>query len=574
MRDVSSLSITFNIMKTYIILIVACLSLLSGKLQAQQAPNWQWAVSPGGGAINDIVIDDAGNIYSTGSFSGSRVFGSTTLQSAFSTAYIAKQSSDGSYLWAIMPTASSTDYHYSTGSKLAIKNNYLYLTGFYLSDSLSFGSTTLIISSDGINSNLTDLFVAKIDLNGQWQWAVGGLGTKEDYAIGIALKSNGNSVIYGSFSSPTLQLGTYTLTNSSVQGDDDMFIAEISSNGVWEWASSASGNYDEYPSDVLIDENDNIYLTGIFSSPTLTCGIHSVASQQYWYNLFLAKANSLGEWQWLTSAIGASDPTPYSLNFSSTHDLLLCGSYSTSNIAFGSTLLSNPNVPTTNWSNNLDIFIATADTNGNWLSAIRPDATGYNTVLDACTDLLGNIYLTGGFSTNNSTFGSTTLVNQSNPSFFYDVFVCKISESGISEWAIRAGAGDTEVSSTIAIDNNQNVYVGGYFNQPNTSFGSITLPFIQSGSLVCSFLARLGNNTTGLSSEFSTPAFILNPNPARETVQLSGLPSATAILLDALGRTVRTVSLIQGAATLDVRGLPAGLYVVRAGSTTWQLVVE
>ena len=47
-----------------------------------------------------------------------------------------------------------------------------------------------------------------------------------------------------------------------------------------------------------------------------------------------------------------------------------------------------------------------------------------------------------------------------------------------------------------------------------------------------------------------------------------------AILLDGLGRVVRVVALTQGAATLDVRGLAAGLYVVRCGGVTRRLVVE
>ncbi len=88
-------------------------------------------------------------------------------------------------------------------------------------------------------------------------------------------------------------------------------------------------------------------------------------------------------------------------------------------------------------------------------------------------------------------------------------------------------------------------------------------------------IARLGT-TTGLSEALSSPAFTLAPNPTRTTATLTGLSpnETTATLFDGLGRAVQTVPLSAGAATLDVRGLPAGLYTVRIGAAARRLVVE
>jgi alpha-tubulin suppressor-like RCC1 family protein len=67
----------------------------------------------------------------------------------------------------------------------------------------------------------------------------------------------------------------------------------------------------------------------------------------------------------------------------------------------------------------------------------------------------------------------------------------------------------------------------------------------------------------------------LAPNPAHGAVQVLGLaPDATLVVYDELGRTVRPA-----AATLDVTGLPAGIYLVRATAPhqapqTARLVVE
>ena len=78
-----------------------------------------------------------------------------------------------------------------------------------------------------------------------------------------------------------------------------------------------------------------------------------------------------------------------------------------------------------------------------------------------------------------------------------------------------------------------------------------------------------------LTASPETATFSLWPNPAHATVQLCGAPRAAVTLRDGLGRTIRTAVLdATGAATLDVRTLPAGIYSVRVGGAVRRLVVE
>lgn len=70
--------------------------------------------------------------------------------------------------------------------------------------------------------------------------------------------------------------------------------------------------------------------------------------------------------------------------------------------------------------------------------------------------------------------------------------------------------------------------------------------------------------------------FRLAPNPAASSVRLIGAPAGLVIVFDGLGRVVRTATAAGGTAEtgVSVEGLPAGLYVVRAGGQARRLVVE
>ena len=92
--------------------------------------------------------------------------------------------------------------------------------------------------------------------------------------------------------------------------------------------------------------------------------------------------------------------------------------------------------------------------------------------------------------------------------------------------------------------------------------------------------------TVGLAPEAEAALFSLNvyPNPADDELTivrhaanpgLSGADAYDVSLLDGLGRTVRHLSTVRDELTvLDLHGLPAGLYVVRAGGLSRRVVVK
>jgi hypothetical protein len=141
-----------------------------------------------------------------------------------------------------------------------------------------------------------------------------------------------------------------------------------------------------------------------------------------------------------------------------------------------------------------------------------------------------------------------------------------LTDAGSVIWALGAGGpGDDQVSGLDA--SGAQVYLAGRFNSSALTFGSTRLS--NPGPVNVGFLAWLTDAAVlGTAAETYVPAG-LYPNPAssRATLRLPAAEGREPVALtDALGRVVRRYPAPAGSeVTLDLRGLPAGLYLLRVG---------
>lgn len=155
----------------------------------------QWSKVVGGtGQIyaTGIVCDDSGFFYITGSFAGTINFDSVQVSSAWGRdPYIAKYDSEGNFLWVSFAHGIVADDH---SYSIAIsKQGFLYITGFF------YGN--ILFGNHWINSNgYTDIFIAKCDGEGNFLWARNaGASNYDDYGQAIATDDSGNVYATGSF---------------------------------------------------------------------------------------------------------------------------------------------------------------------------------------------------------------------------------------------------------------------------------------------------------------------------------------------------------------------------------------
>ncbi|MFC7666229.1 hypothetical protein ACFQT0_01380 [Hymenobacter humi] len=93
-------------------------------------------------------------------------------------------------------------------SALAVNGTNVYVTGFFNTDILPLGSTTLANAGIG-----TDVFVTKLTDTGNFVWGQHAGGTANDYARSIAVRGT-DVYVAGDFSSDTARFGSTTLINT------------------------------------------------------------------------------------------------------------------------------------------------------------------------------------------------------------------------------------------------------------------------------------------------------------------------------------------------------------------------
>ncbi len=236
---------------------------------------WQWVRTFGGTDVerdNDIVLDSAGNVYIAGGFYGVKPFGNFAVASTNNSRdiFVMKYDANGNFQW-VTTTGSALD---DRANGIAIDNQqHLYLTGEFR-DHVMFGADTL--NNYGGPSG-RDIFVARMDLDGNWLWAKrAGSTSGGDAGRALTVNDDGNIFVTGQCrglvkfgNDTTLQTGT-----DSIQA----FVAAIDSLGDWKWAMQAGSPLEDRGYGVAVDDSCRLYFCGYFDLPSAQFGPQNITS--------------------------------------------------------------------------------------------------------------------------------------------------------------------------------------------------------------------------------------------------------------------------------------------------------
>jgi hypothetical protein len=373
------------------------------KYDAEGTFQWARGVGGTGGDFGySVAVDGSGNVVLVGTFTGSAVFGVTTLTSAGgSDIFVVKYDAGGAVQWVRAAGGTSSDL--ARGVAIDGFGNVI-VTGTF-QGSATFGAATFT-SAGG-----RDIFLAEYNAAGTVSWVLSAGGANDDDVAGVAADGSGNVALTGTFQG-SATFGATTITSA---GGSDAFVARYDAVGNLAWAHSAGGADSESGSGVAIDKSGNVVVTGYFGG-TATFGGTTLTSAGA-YDVFVARYNAAGALLWARSAGGpVDDDTGNGVAVDGSGNVAVTGSFG-GVATFGATTRTSAGAA--------DVFVARYNAAGTLTWVHRAGGVGDDSGSGVAVDKSGNVIVAGTFE-DGAVFGTTTLPNAGGN----DVFIARVSSSG------------------------------------------------------------------------------------------------------------------------------------------------
>ena len=310
-------------------------------------------------------------------------------------------------------------------------------------NSVNFGGGTLT------SAGMSDVFIAKYSAAGTHICSLAVGGTGDERAYSVAVDSNGDIAVTGTFQG-SVNFGGVTKTSNGVA---DGYVAKYSSNcsTTAQWVRTWGSVNDEAGYGVAFDSNRDVVVTGYFISYS-DFGGGMVQSTDGLPEAFVAKyAGTTGAYQWAHALKSANYTAGRSVAIDSANNVVIAGTFS------GSIKQDQQSTLLVTSRGAGDGFIVKYSPTGvlQWASSFG--STGEDAVYGVAVDKGGNIAVAGSFVgtilfTGGGSFTSAGLS---------DGFVARFSPMGNYLWATQLGGTDVDVGYSVASDDVGNVVVTG-----------------------------------------------------------------------------------------------------------------
>jgi beta-propeller repeat-containing protein len=275
----------------------------------------------------------------------------------------------------------------------------------------------------GPNLGELDVFLTKYDLAGNELWTRHSGTRDDDNSFSVAADSAGNTYIGG-------------YNKGSLDGPNpgyayhDAYLTKFDPMGVEVWSQQIGSINQDYGFAVTVDGQDNIYLSG--SAAGSLGGPHAGHD-----DAFLIKFDPSGAEFWSRQIGTPNDDVARSVAVDNAGNVYISGS------TFGS--LGGPNAGFN------DAFVTKFDPSGGDLWTRQIGTMERDNSTSVAVDLAGNVYITG------FTSGSLGGANQGGS----DAYLTKFDPAGTELWSRQVGTFLSDASYSVAVDKAGNAYITG-----------------------------------------------------------------------------------------------------------------
>lgn len=529
-------------------------------LQAQNV-NFEWAKHIDSDLESfgrSTVLDAVGNVYITGWYNGTTDFdpglGVFTLTSPSTNVFILKLDPLGNFLWVRNFAGTAQENGYS----IALDNaRNIYATG-------SFEGTCDFDPGAGVfnltSAGLADIFVLKLDANGNFTWAKQIGANVNDISMSIALDQNADPYLTGRFSNVVDFDPGPGIYNIIPTGYTDIFVCKLNTNGNFVWAKHVGASLDQCEgSSLTTDGAGSVLVTGSFNATAdfdPGPGLFNLTSFGA-TDIFILKLDMNGNFIWAKQLGGFSSQEGFSVKADIAGNIYTTG-------FFGAVADFDPGPGVYNLgsvSSDANIFISKLDINGNfvWARAMGGNLDDYGRSI--WVDAAGNVYSTGNFN-GTADFDpgpgiyNMTAIGSSN------AFISKLDNSGNFAWARQFEGTGASLNYSISISNTASIYTTGFFVgtvdfDPGPGVYVLTNGVAGYGNLFVNKLSQCANTSAYIFSAAACSEYTLNG----QTYTATGVYTQT--LVNAAGcDSIITLN-------LSINNRYTAFSVAACGSYTW-----
>jgi len=227
-----------------------------------------WAKSFGGSNTDSpagVGVDNSGNVYISGTYGGAIDLDPSASTFSFFAGsievFVLKLDASGNFVWGKSMGSGANDY--ATAMCLDASGN-VYTAGTFES-MMDFDPGAGVYQITPFGSGGTDVFVSKLDANGNFVWAVNMGGVSSEQPNSICVDALFNVYTTGDFRGVAdFDPGAGTFTLSAID-QDDAFVSKLDPNGAFVWAKQFGGMDYQNGSSICVDAN-NVYISGQFGN--------------------------------------------------------------------------------------------------------------------------------------------------------------------------------------------------------------------------------------------------------------------------------------------------------------------
>lgn len=357
------------------------------------------------------------------------------------------------------------------------------MVGDFLSDSIASNGTYFqnINPIGGIVNQytLSDVFVSKYDSSGNVLWTESFGSDSMDIASGVTIDQADNIIVVGKFNGTAMHIGNIVLPRAVGSINYDAFVFKLDPNGNVVWAKSIGANGIDAGITVTTDENNDIYVGGMFTSANLNFGTSTYSSLGY-DDIFISKYTSTGTPVW-TQVFGSTEnETVVDICADKNGYVYFTGEYRSSNLTIGTLLTGNlDSAPTT------EVYVSKMDLNGNVIWSKTANSMAPEYVEGINVDSHKNVLITGRFSDyyfyiDGNAFQGDHILNPNciGGSGYY---LIKFDSVGTFQWFQTFENSNEETGLSVTTDKDDNIYVSAFARGTFIIIDTITVSNITNG---------------------------------------------------------------------------------------------